>query len=94
MLYGCGDFIDDYEGITGNEAFKDHLVLMYFATVDTCSGELAALTMTPLEIRRFRLARACADDARWLQSTLDGVCRAYGSRIESAADRRLRLSWA
>ena len=33
ILYGCGDFIDDYEGISGYERFRDDLVLMYFPTV-------------------------------------------------------------
>src|SRR3990172_4508531 len=43
ILYGCGDFIDDYEGIEGYEAFRDDLALMYFATLDAASGELAEL---------------------------------------------------
>ena len=30
ILYGCGDFIDDYEGIRGYEKFRNDLVLMYF----------------------------------------------------------------
>jgi poly-gamma-glutamate synthesis protein (capsule biosynthesis protein) len=30
ILYGCGDFINDYEGITGYEAFRGDLGLMYF----------------------------------------------------------------
>ena len=33
ILYGCGDFINDYEGIRGYEEFRDDLVLMYFAEV-------------------------------------------------------------
>jgi poly-gamma-glutamate synthesis protein (capsule biosynthesis protein) len=28
ILYGCGDFINDYEGIEGYEQFRDDLVLM------------------------------------------------------------------
>jgi poly-gamma-glutamate capsule biosynthesis protein CapA/YwtB (metallophosphatase superfamily) len=34
ILYGCGDFLDDYEGIAGYEEFRSHLVLAYFATLD------------------------------------------------------------
>jgi poly-gamma-glutamate capsule biosynthesis protein CapA/YwtB (metallophosphatase superfamily) len=29
-LYGCGDFLNDYEGISGYAEFKSHLALMYF----------------------------------------------------------------
>jgi poly-gamma-glutamate capsule biosynthesis protein CapA/YwtB (metallophosphatase superfamily) len=35
ILYGCGDFINDYEGIAGYEYFRGYLGLMYFASVDT-----------------------------------------------------------
>ena len=40
ILYGCGDFIDDYEGIEGYEQYRDDLVLMYFATLSPATGEL------------------------------------------------------
>jgi hypothetical protein len=30
ILYGCGDCIDDYEGITGHQAYRDDLLLLYF----------------------------------------------------------------
>ncbi|MFP3607435.1 CapA family protein, partial [Paraburkholderia sp. SIMBA_053] len=30
VLYGAGDFINDYEGIGGQEAFRSDLALMYF----------------------------------------------------------------
>src|SRR5512145_763756 len=30
ILYGCGDFIDDYEGIGGHEEFRSDLALMFF----------------------------------------------------------------
>src|SRR6187399_3323061 len=32
ILYGCGDFINDYEGIRGYEAYRDELRLLYLAT--------------------------------------------------------------
>jgi hypothetical protein len=31
ILYGCGGFIDDYEGISGYEEYRDDLRLLYFA---------------------------------------------------------------
>ncbi|HER62854.1 MAG TPA: CapA family protein, partial [Desulfobacteraceae bacterium] len=30
ILYGCGDFLNDYEGISGHEQFRADLTLMYF----------------------------------------------------------------
>ena len=54
ILYGCGDFLNDYEGIGGYEEFRADLSLMYFATVDSSTGKLLELLMTPTQIRRFK----------------------------------------
>ena len=47
ILYGCGDLINDYEGITGEEVYRDDLALMYFPTIHTTEGTLAGLEMVP-----------------------------------------------
>ncbi|HEY5835157.1 CapA family protein [Streptomyces sp.] len=41
ILYGCGDFIDDYEGIDGYERYRDDLRPAYLVTVDRETGLLA-----------------------------------------------------
>jgi len=46
MLYGCGDFLNDYEGIGGYEDYRDDLGLMYFASMDPSTGKLVELQMT------------------------------------------------
>jgi poly-gamma-glutamate synthesis protein (capsule biosynthesis protein) len=93
ILYGCGDFIDDYEGITGYEEFRDDLVLMYFATVRIDDGALVRLEMVPLQIRNMRLNRARHADAQWLAATLDREGKALKTRVRLAADDVLRLEW-
>jgi poly-gamma-glutamate synthesis protein (capsule biosynthesis protein) len=93
VLYGCGDFLDDYEGIGGYEEFRGDLVLMYFLTFEPSERRLVRLDMTPLQIRRFRLQRASREDASWLRDTLDRECAKLGTRVESTADDRLRLGW-
>lgn len=70
ILYGCGDLLNDYEGISGHEAFRPELVLMYLPTLEAGTGRLKRLEMVPMRIRRFRLRRAGADEARWLTDTL------------------------
>lgn len=47
ILYGCGDFLNDYEGIGGYEEFRADLALMYFATVEPSTGKVFDLHMTP-----------------------------------------------
>ncbi|MBI2218467.1 MAG: CapA family protein [Candidatus Rokubacteria bacterium] len=86
VLYGCGNFIDDYEGISGYEEFRDDLALMYFPAVDASTGRLTALRMTPMHIRRMRLNRASPGDAEWLRRTLDRISRDFGSEVELGAD--------
>jgi poly-gamma-glutamate synthesis protein (capsule biosynthesis protein) len=81
ILYGCGDCIDDYEGISGYEHFRDDLRLLYFATLRRDTGELTGLRMVPMQVRKMRLHHARPPDCRWLSTTLDRISRAGGSRI-------------
>lgn len=90
-LYGCGDFINDYEGIQGHEEFRGDLTLMYFASVDTSTGELERLTMTPMVLRKLRANRAAAADARWLAETITRESLAFGVRAALEEDGRLIL---
>jgi len=91
VLYGCGDCIDDYEGITGHENYRDDLRLLYFASIAPGTGELAALVMVPMQARNMRLRHASTADAEWLAATLDTVSRGFGSRIERQPGGRLIL---
>ena len=71
ILYGCGDFINDYEGIRGHEEFRGDLLPMYLAEVDEASGALEALTIVLFKMRRFSLRRASRQDARWFQAEMN-----------------------
>jgi poly-gamma-glutamate capsule biosynthesis protein CapA/YwtB (metallophosphatase superfamily) len=53
ILYGCGDFITDYEGIAGYESFRDDLVLMYLPALSARDGALARLTLVPIPNSQF-----------------------------------------
>ena len=94
ILYGCGDFLNDYEGIKGYEEFRSDLSLMYFADIDPRSPDLAALELIPLQIHRFQLLRAASEDVNWLQQTLDRESRQFGTRVRIAPEGRLALSWS
>jgi poly-gamma-glutamate synthesis protein (capsule biosynthesis protein) len=94
VLYGCGDFIDDYEGIEGHEDYRDDLRLLYLASVESDTGRLAQLRMAPFRSRGMRLARADAEDAEWLRAVLDRMSREFGVRVERDGDGMLRLRTA
>lgn len=91
ILYGCGDLINDYEGIENHEPYRDDHVLAYLATIDTADGRLTGLDMLPFRIRKFRLDRADAQEAEWLRATMDRECRRFGTGV-SLHDGRLRLA--
>ncbi|MEV6964859.1 CapA family protein [Hamadaea sp. NPDC051192] len=61
ILYGCGDFVDDYEGIGGYEDFRDDLRPAYFASLDA-EGRLESLRIVVYRSRRLRLERAAPAD--------------------------------
>jgi poly-gamma-glutamate synthesis protein (capsule biosynthesis protein) len=93
ILYGCGDFIDDYEGIGGYEEYRDDLVLMYFPAIEPESGNLVELRMTPLQIRNFRLNHPSLSDRQWLRRVLERESQEFGVHVEEADDGRFRLRW-
>lgn len=93
ILYGCGDLLNDYEGIGGHEAFRPDLSLMYFPTLDAVSGRLTALRMTPTQVRRLRINRTSEADTRWLRELLNREGRRFGTRAEITADNTLALHW-
>ena len=91
VLYGCGDCINDYEGITGYEGYRDDLRLLYFASMHPDTGKLAALRMAPMQARKLRLHHASAADARWLATAMERASRRFGSRVGLAPDGLLAL---
>ena len=90
VLYGCGDLINDYEGIGGHERFRGDLRLLYVARLDP-AGRLDELQMVPLQSRQLRLRHATEQDARWLHRVLRKASSGFGSRVDLAPDASLRL---
>jgi poly-gamma-glutamate synthesis protein (capsule biosynthesis protein) len=91
VLYGCGDLIDDYEGITGFEQFRDDLVLLYLPTVDPRDGTLVRLRMLPMRIRKMRLNRTSPEEAAWLRHTVNRISAGFGVAVELDAEGALEL---
>jgi len=93
ILYGCGDLVDDYEGISGHEEYRIELALLYLVTLDRGSGELVALEMIPLRRSKFRLNRATGNDIDWLRKTLDRESQPLEARVTRSKNATLRLAW-
>ena len=93
ILYGCGDFINDYEGIGGYEEFRADLSLMYFAAIDPATGKLSQLQMVPTQIKRFRVNRASTDDALWLKNILNREGNRFATRVVPDKNNSFSLRW-
>jgi poly-gamma-glutamate synthesis protein (capsule biosynthesis protein) len=93
VLYGCGDFLNDYEGIRGYEQFRGDLALMYFASLDPATGKLVYLRMTPMQTRHLRVNRASGADVLWLRDVLNREGRQFGTWVELNQDDTFTLGW-
>ncbi len=93
ILYGSGDFLNDYEGIAGYDEFRGDLALAYFPTIDADTGKLLRLEMTPFEVKAFRLRHASPNDAAWLRDVLTREGKAFGTRVDLDPQKHLILSW-
>lgn len=91
VFYGCGDLLNDYEGIRGQDRFRNDLVLAYILDVNPGTGQMTGLEMLPMRLRRFRLERAARDDAEWLLSTMRRECAGFGGDVVPSHDDTLRL---
>lgn len=93
VLYGCGDFINDYEGIHGHDEFSGDLTVMYFASVDPSTKELERLEMTPMQLRQLRANRASREDAGRLRDMIERESLEFASQVEIEEDGSLMLRW-
>jgi len=75
----------------GYEEFRTELVLMYFVTLDSRTGDLLRLGMTPFKIKRFQLVRVDPQDALWLAEVLTREGSSMGTYVVVKEENRLEL---
>lgn len=93
IIYGCGDFLNDYEGISGHESYRDDLGLMYFVKWDLANGHLISLLMVPTQIKKFQIARPSKKDRNWLHMVLNREGKGLGTHVEWVNEHTLALIW-
>lgn len=91
ILYGCGDFLNDYEGIGGHEQYRGDLALMYFPTLQ--DGRLTRFAMTPTQTHRLRANSAPESGVHWLLETLNREGRQFGTQVVRLAEQDFLLHW-
>ena len=93
ILYGCGDLLNDYEGIRGYEKFRSDLRLLYFPAVDPSTGHLLGLSLVVMTMKRFRLKKVGKDDVQWVEDMLSREGRLLGTHVLPGDDDSLVLEW-
>ena len=93
IIYGAGDFINDYEGISGHEQYRGELTFMYFPKIDPQTGNLVSLKLVPMEIEKFRLNYAKTKDAQWLANRLSREGEQLGTSVNKDKENNLWLDW-
>lgn len=93
ILYGCGDFLTDYEGISGYERFHHDLAVMYLIELDAESGHLVSARLVPMQMHRFRLRHTSLADAHWLYERLSEFGKQFGTRARLSGDNSMMLDW-
>lgn len=92
IFYGCGDFLNDYEGISGHESYRGDLSLLYMVTLSRSDRACRSVEMLPFRIRRIRLEITTAEEADWLRQRMDRECRRFGGGV-TLRDGSLVLCW-
>jgi poly-gamma-glutamate synthesis protein (capsule biosynthesis protein) len=93
ILYGCGDFLNDYEGIGGFEEFRGDLTSMYFVTIDPAQGQLQELRLVPMQIRRCRLQHAFESDVQRLCDVLNQQSMQFGTQAFPHGEHGIGVRW-
>ena len=66
ILYGCGDLINDHEGIAPRDGLRSDVGCLYIVTLRSINGRLDTLEVVPMQLRRFRLGIADAAAHEWI----------------------------
>jgi poly-gamma-glutamate synthesis protein (capsule biosynthesis protein) len=93
VLYGCGDLVNDYEGIAGEGArYRDDLRVLYVVDLSgpppgaTTGWSVRDVRLVVLQSRRLRLELAEAADVTWLADRLTSASQRFGVRLEVVDD--------
>jgi poly-gamma-glutamate synthesis protein (capsule biosynthesis protein) len=89
IFYGCGDLINDYEGIGAHGDLRSDVGCLYFATLGRRDGTLQRLDIVPLQLKKFRLAAADAAARTYLER----IFNVDGCRLGPLATTRTLPSW-
>ena len=92
IVYGCGDLINDYEGIGREGPYDPAAVCLWFARIAR-DGRLQGLEIVPLRLQRLQLVRADADARHSLRALLLHDSARTGITLADQPDGSWRVGW-
>ena len=93
ILYGCGDLINDYEGIGGHGPDDPGISPLYFAQLSRHTGQLLRLDIQPWQLKKFRLTRADVHQQQAFLAQFNAQCAPYKTRLQVQPDGTWTLAW-
>jgi poly-gamma-glutamate synthesis protein (capsule biosynthesis protein) len=93
ILFGCGDLINDYEGIGAHGTLRSDIGCLYFATLARGSGLLQRLQIVPLQLQRFRLTAPDLAAKRWLERLFNAGGASLGTKVVALPQGSWSLRW-
>lgn len=93
ILYGCGDLLNDYEGIGGMEDFRGDLTAAYLPSIDSETGALTGVEITPFRVLRFQLKTPGVEDFAWLRARLEREYARFDVKMEEPTPGHWQLGW-
>ena len=93
VLYGCGDFINDYEGIDTQQIFRDDISMMFFITMNTKNKKLKNVNLVPLIKYQFSLRKPSEEDIKRMESDLNQMGVQFNNRVKKDPNGTFLLQW-
>jgi poly-gamma-glutamate capsule biosynthesis protein CapA/YwtB (metallophosphatase superfamily) len=93
ILYGCGDLINDCEGLPAPQASRRDVSCLYFATLDRRRGLLRRLQIVPMQLFRMRLVHADRAARGWLHARLNQGGLDLGTELMPDSSGSWQLQW-
>jgi len=83
ILYGCGDFIDDY---AVDSTYRNDLGFAYFITLDLSSKSMERIELIPSRIEFFRSMRLEKNSSDYchLKTIMTSLCNQLGSTLSES----------
>jgi len=79
ILYGCGDFIDDY---AVDDDYRNDLGCAYQLLLDPATCTWTKLQIIPTKIQNFQVNKAEFQERKWLINTMKKLSKKFGTNLE------------